>query len=85
MKVGKTIGAKREQAETESERMLYREKMKRRKMISVMTYLIILAVIALGIMTIIASMQKRDLIAENNGKEAGQPTIEIIDEASVGV
>ena len=85
MKVGKTIGAKREQVETESERMRYREKMKRRKMISVMTYLIILAVIALGIMTIIASMQKRDLVVEGSNKEAVQPTIEIIDEASVGV
>lgn len=85
MKVGKTIGAKREQAETESERMQYREKVKRRKMISVMTYLIILAVIALGIAMIIVSIQKKELALENEGKDKVGPTIEIVDEASVGV
>lgn len=85
MKIGRTIGAKRDQVESESERLLYRQKVKRRKLVLVMTYLIILMIIALGIISIVMGIKKRDDMPVNENRTEASPTIEIIDEASVGV
>ncbi|MBQ8992487.1 hypothetical protein IJ090_03595 [Candidatus Saccharibacteria bacterium] len=86
MRVGKTIGARREQVESESERMLHREKVKRRKLISVGIYLSVIAVIALGIASIVMGLKNKEgANSSESGKKEVQPTIEIVDEASVGV
>ena len=85
MRIGRTIGGRREQVETESERLLHREKIKRRKMISVVTYLAILAVIGLGIVSIIIGMKKRGVDIDNPGKLEVEPVAQIVDEASIGV
>ena len=85
MRIGRTIGGRREQVETESERLLHREKIKRRKMISVVTYLAILAVIGLGIVSIIIGMKKREVEIDKPGKLEVEPVAQIVDEASIGV
>lgn len=85
MRVGKTIGGKREIAESESERLLYREKVKKRKLISILTFFAILAVILLGFFTVVRGMRREPKVSGDDGDEMTQPTIEIIDEASVGV
>lgn len=84
MRVGKTIGGKREAAESESERMQYREKVKKRKLMSILTFFAVIAVIFLGFLTVIQSMRKEQRISDDKATVA-EPTIEIVDEASVGV
>ena len=85
MRVGKTIGGKREVAQSESERMQYHEKVKKRKITSILIFFAVLAVIGLGIFTVIRGMRRDQKVSEDNGKLAASPTVEIIDEASVGV
>lgn len=85
MRVGKTIGGKREVAESESERMQYREKVKKRKLISILTFFAVIAVVLLGLLTVIKGMQREQKASGDNGTSAVQPTVEIVDEASVGV
>ena len=86
MRIGRTIGAEREKIQTESERTLYHEKIKRKKRISVAIYLMILAVIALGIVSIIVNLREKKaaLPVEQTPTEV-QPTVAIVDEAGVAV
>ena len=85
MRIGRTIGAEREKIQTESERMLYHAKIKRKKTISVMIYLSILAVIILGIASIIVGLRnKREALPQETSVEV-QPTVPIVDEAGVAV
>ena len=85
MKVGKTIGAKREQAQSESERMLHREKVKRRKFISVATYLAVLLLIGITVVSVLKGMGKKEIGPSEPFFGNAEPTVEIVDEASVGV
>lgn len=85
MRVGKTIGGKREVAESESERMQYREKVKKRKVTSILIFFAVLAVIFLGFLTVIRGMRRAQTAPDNNNANTIQPTVEIVDEASVGV
>ena len=84
MKVGKTIGGKREAAESESERMQYREKVKKRKITSILIFFAVMAVIFLGVFTVIKGM-RREQKASDEETLTAQPSVEIVDEASVGV
>ena len=54
-------------------------------MISVVTYLAILAVIGLGIVSIIIDMKKREVEIDKPGKLEVEPVAQIVDEASIGV
>ena len=84
MKTGRTIGAKRERVESESDRLRYRQKVKRKKLALIMIYATVLAAIAIGVIGIILGMRKKDFIPTDTTKVVA-PTIEIVDEASVGV
>lgn len=85
MRVGKTIGGEREVAESESERMQYREKVKKRKFISVLTFFAVIAVIGLGALTAIRGMRREQKASDDGSSNAIRPTVEIVDEASVGI
>ena len=85
MKVGKTIGAKREEVQSESERMLHREKVKRRKFISVATYIAILLLIGITVVSVLKGVGKKETGSLEPFFSNSEPTVEIIDEASVGV
>lgn len=86
MRIGRTIGAEREKIQTESERMLYHEKIRRKKMISVAIYLAILAIIVLGIISIIVGLRdKKAALPSEQGSTEVQPTVPIVDEAGVAV
>ena len=86
MRIGRTIGAEREKIQTESERTLYHEKIKRKKRISVAIYLMILAVIALGIASIIVNLrEKKAALPVEQTPNGVQPTVAIVDEAGVAV
>ena len=85
MRVGKTIGAKREQAQSESERMVHREKVKRRKFISVATYIAVLLLVGVSAVSILKGMRKEESGSVDPFSGSSEPTVEIIDEASVGV
>ena len=85
MKVGKTIGAKREEVQSESERMLHREKVKRRKFISVATYIAILLLIGITVVSVLKGVGKKETGSLESFFSNSEPTVEIIDEASVGV
>ncbi|MBQ7040628.1 hypothetical protein IJN73_00985 [Candidatus Saccharibacteria bacterium] len=86
MRIGRTIGAEREKIQTESERTLYHEKIRRKKMISVAIYLAILAIIVLGIISIIVGLRdKKAALPSEQGSTEVQPTVPIVDEAGVAV
>lgn len=85
MKVGKTIGAKRDQVQSESERMLHREKVKRRKFISVATYIAVLLLIGILAVSFLKGAGKIETGTPEPFYGNNAPTVEIIDEASVGV
>ena len=85
MKVGKTIGAKRDQVQSESERMLHREKVKRRKFISVATYIAVLLLIGILAVSFLKGAGKIETGTPEPFYGNNTPTVEIIDEASVGV
>ena len=84
MKTGRTIGAKRERVESESDRLRYRQKVKRKKLALIMIYATVLAAIVIGVIGIILGMRKKDFTPTDTTKVEA-PTIEIVDEASVGV
>ena len=86
MRIGRTIGAEREKIQTESERTLYHEKIRRKKMISVAIYLAILAIIVLGIISIIVGLRdKKAVLPSEQSSTEVQPTVPIVDEAGVAV
>ncbi len=85
MRVGKTIGGKREIAESESERLQYHEKVKKRKITSVLIFFAVIAVIFMGVFTVIKGMRREQKSSDDSGNNVAKPTIEIVDEASVGV
>ena len=62
MKTGRTIGAKRERVESESDRLRYRQKVKRKKLALIMIYAIVLAAVVIGVIGIILGMRKTGIL-----------------------
>lgn len=83
MKIGRTIGAEREKAESESERIAIREKEQRRKKTSGIIFfavLLLLIVLTVGVIMNVVQSKKKDELPEFDMKKY-TPTVQIIDES----
>jgi hypothetical protein len=85
MKRGQTIVAERERQESASERMLARKKMRNKRVLSVVAVVLILIILTiLGIMGW-QVLFKDQVIKPDTESTIPEPTVEINDEAGVGV
>ena len=85
MKRGQTIVAKRERQESASERMLARKKVRNKRILSVVVVVLILIILTiLGVMGW-QVLFKDKVIDTTTEATTPEPTVEIVDEAGVGV
>ena len=85
MKRGQTIVAERERQESASERMLARKKLKNKRILSVIAVILILIILTiLGIMGW-QVLFKEQVLSPEVEITIPEPTVEIVDEAGVGV
>lgn len=83
MRLGQTIVAEREYAESDSERMQARKKVHRKQRTSVV--IVVLMLIILGLMAYLGIKELKDDYADNTPKAEAYPiTVEIIDENGQG-
>lgn len=84
VRVGRTIAGEWERQESESERLAARKKAKTKKILKVLTLVVVLAIIGVVItMEVMSWMVNRKKIEA--AKYVPQPTIEIIDESKQGI
>ena len=85
MKRGQTIVAKRERQESASERMLARKKVRNKRILSVVVVVLILIILTIfGVMGW-QVLFKDKVIDTKTEATTPEPTVEIVDEAGVGV
>ncbi len=85
MRLGQTIVAEREQAETESERMMARRKVRRKHTVSVILVLLVVTVVGLVIFLGAKEISKRDEVTPGEDRAENQQILaEIVDEDNKG-
>lgn len=85
MKRGRTIVAERERLETASERMQNREKMRRKRILSVCAVILAIIIVVIVAILIWQILNKHDIRDEANRESDITLTVEVIDETGVGL
>lgn len=84
VRVGRTINGEFERQESESERLAARKKQKTKKIIRVVTLLVVVVGVAI-VVAMEVSVWFSNRVKEEEAAKIVQPTIEVIDEAGTGI